>query len=144
MSEVHDYVHLALHLFANESTVVDKYPIELPFQIFPMNIKGLAGSLVTLVHYCCNWIVTYTFGFMMEWSTTGIWASPSASFTILILYVSLYIYLCLNKYSVGYSDRNIFYICCHLRCNCCVHWISGAGDQGTNTWRNTNINYQVF
>ncbi|KAJ0079128.1 hypothetical protein Patl1_22735 [Pistacia atlantica] len=40
-------------------------------EIFPMNVKAAAGSLVTLVYWSCSWVMTYTFNFMMEWSSAG-------------------------------------------------------------------------
>ncbi|GMY21376.1 sugar transporter ERD6-like 5 isoform X1 [Fagus crenata] len=40
-------------------------------EVFPMNVKGSAGSLVSLVNWLCSWIVTYNFNFMMEWSSAG-------------------------------------------------------------------------
>jgi SP family sugar porter-like MFS transporter len=36
-----------------------------------MNIKGSAGSLVSVANWTCAWIVTYAFNFMMEWSSAG-------------------------------------------------------------------------
>ncbi|XP_044482489.1 sugar transporter ESL1-like [Mangifera indica] len=40
-------------------------------EIFPMNVKATAGSLVTFVYWSCSWVMTYTFNFMMEWSPSG-------------------------------------------------------------------------
>nr|XP_034917980.1 sugar transporter ERD6-like 18 isoform X2 [Populus alba] len=40
-------------------------------EIFPLDVKASAGSLVTLVNWSASWIMTYSFSFMMEWSSTG-------------------------------------------------------------------------
>ena len=40
-------------------------------QIFSINIKGIAGSLVTLVSWFGSWLMTYAFNFLMSWSPSG-------------------------------------------------------------------------
>lgn len=40
-------------------------------EIFPINMKGSAGSLMSLVNWSCSWVVTYLFNFSMEWSSAG-------------------------------------------------------------------------
>nr|XP_023918123.1 sugar transporter ERD6-like 5 isoform X2 [Quercus suber] len=40
-------------------------------EIFPLNMKGSAGSLVSLVNWFSSWIVSYIFNFLMEWSSAG-------------------------------------------------------------------------
>ncbi|MBA0555588.1 hypothetical protein Golob_025759, partial [Gossypium lobatum] len=39
-------------------------------EIFPINIKGVAGSLVVLVNWLGAWAVSYTFNFLMSWSSS--------------------------------------------------------------------------
>ena len=40
-------------------------------QIFPIHVKGTAGSLVVLVNWLGAWVVSYTFNFLMSWSSPG-------------------------------------------------------------------------
>lgn len=40
-------------------------------EIYPINIKGVAGSLVTLSNWFFSWVVTYTFNYIFDWSPTG-------------------------------------------------------------------------
>ncbi|XP_077232362.1 sugar transporter ERD6-like 16 isoform X2 [Tasmannia lanceolata] len=40
-------------------------------EIFPINIKGTAGSLVTMVNWFGAWVVSYTFNYLMSWSSQG-------------------------------------------------------------------------
>ncbi|XP_062084652.1 sugar transporter ERD6-like 5 isoform X2 [Humulus lupulus] len=40
-------------------------------EIFPIYVKGSAGSLMTLVDSLCCWLVVYVFNFSMEWSSSG-------------------------------------------------------------------------
>ncbi|XP_019101539.1 PREDICTED: sugar transporter ERD6-like 5 isoform X2 [Camelina sativa] len=40
-------------------------------EIFPIDIKGPAGSLVTVVSWIGSWIISFTFNFLMNWSPAG-------------------------------------------------------------------------
>ncbi|KAJ1395162.1 hypothetical protein SESBI_33533 [Sesbania bispinosa] len=38
-------------------------------EIFPIHVKGTAGSLVVLINWLGAWVVSYTFNFLMSWSS---------------------------------------------------------------------------
>ncbi|XP_010550028.1 PREDICTED: sugar transporter ERD6 [Tarenaya hassleriana] len=40
-------------------------------EIFPMNVKVSAGTLVTLTNWSFGWIITYAFNFLMQWNAAG-------------------------------------------------------------------------
>lgn len=40
-------------------------------QIFPINIKVSAGTIVALTSWTSGWFVSYAFNFMFEWSAQG-------------------------------------------------------------------------
>ncbi|OAY61721.1 sugar transporter ERD6-like 7 [Manihot esculenta] len=46
-------------------------PWVLMSEIFPINIKGVAGSLATLVNWFGAWTISYTYNFLMSWSSYG-------------------------------------------------------------------------
>ena len=54
-----------------KSSVWLNYPFFFCPQIFPINVKGSAGSLVNLASWLCSWIVSYAFNFLMSWSSAG-------------------------------------------------------------------------
>ncbi|KDO48494.1 hypothetical protein CISIN_1g0484482mg, partial [Citrus sinensis] len=46
-------------------------PWVIMFEIFPLNIKGPGGSLVTLVNWIGSWAISYSFILLMTWSSCG-------------------------------------------------------------------------
>lgn len=56
-------------------------------EIFPINVKVSAGSLVTFTNWSVGWIITYTFNFMMEWSSSGTFFFYSVMCGVTILFV---------------------------------------------------------
>ncbi|XVF62699.1 hypothetical protein PTKIN_Ptkin09bG0029300 [Pterospermum kingtungense] len=60
-------------------------------EIFPINIKGVAGSLVVLVNWLGAWAVSYTFNFLMTWSSSGTFFVYSGFSAITVLYVALFV-----------------------------------------------------
>lgn len=59
-------------------------------EIFPINMKGIAGSLVTLVCWFGSWVITVTFNFLLAWSTEGtffLFAGISASAVFFVAYL---------------------------------------------------------
>ncbi|KAA8543191.1 hypothetical protein F0562_021314 [Nyssa sinensis] len=62
-------------------------PWVLMSEIFPINIKGVAGSLATLVNWIGAWAVSYTFNFLMSWSSYGTFVLYGAVNVLAILFV---------------------------------------------------------
>ncbi|KAJ7972850.1 Sugar transporter ERD6-like [Quillaja saponaria] len=56
-------------------------------EIFPINIKGRAGSLATLVNWFGAWLCSYTFNFLMSWSSYGTFILYAAINALAILFV---------------------------------------------------------
>lgn len=56
-------------------------------EIFPINIKGVAGSLATLVNWFGAWLCSYTFNYLMSWSSPGTFIVYAAINALGILFV---------------------------------------------------------
>ena len=112
-------------------------------QIFPINMKGSAGSLVTLVSWLGSWIVSYAFNFLMDWSSAGD-AKLVLSLNIDVILdanynmITLVFNLCLP------FSRNILHILKHMWLDCFVRSKVCTRDQGVNTWRNSSIIESIF
>ncbi|CAL5415853.1 unnamed protein product [Camellia sinensis] len=57
-------------------------------EIFPIHVKGIAGSLVVLVNWLGAWTVSYTFNFLMSWSSTGTFLFYSGFCALTVLFVA--------------------------------------------------------
>ncbi|KAA8545055.1 hypothetical protein F0562_019846 [Nyssa sinensis] len=58
-------------------------------EIFPINIKGSAGSLVNLANYFSAWIVSYAFNFLFEWSSSGVFFIFASICCLIPLFVAM-------------------------------------------------------
>ncbi|XP_039166442.1 sugar transporter ERD6-like 5 isoform X2 [Eucalyptus grandis] len=57
-------------------------------EIFPMNVKGPAGSLVNLVSWVGSWLVAYTFNYFFEWSSAGVFFAFSGICCSAVLFIA--------------------------------------------------------
>ncbi|XP_035548661.1 sugar transporter ERD6-like 7 [Juglans regia] len=56
-------------------------------EIFPINIKGRGGSLATQVNWFGAWLCSYTFNFLMSWSSYGTFILYGAINALAIVFV---------------------------------------------------------
>ncbi|KAJ0253804.1 Sugar transporter ERD6-like 17 [Hirschfeldia incana] len=70
ITPVFTFICVTLYI-ATYAIGVGGLPWVIMSEIFPINIKVTAGSLVTLVSWSSSSIVTYAFNFLFEWSTQG-------------------------------------------------------------------------
>ncbi|EEF37622.1 sugar transporter ERD6-like 7 [Ricinus communis] len=57
-------------------------------EIFPINIKGVAGSLATLMNWFGAWTISYTYNFLMSWSSYGTFIIYAAINALGIVFVA--------------------------------------------------------
>ncbi|KAF3595005.1 hypothetical protein DY000_02024006 [Brassica cretica] len=78
--KVHDMAHKAVPVLAvvgimvfiaSFSAGMGAMPWVVMSEIFPIDIKGVAGGMATLVNWFGAWAVSYTFNFLMSWSSYG-------------------------------------------------------------------------
>ncbi|GAB4829725.1 hypothetical protein Ancab_019379 [Ancistrocladus abbreviatus] len=63
-------------------------PWVLMSEVFPINVKGAAGSLVNLVHWFVAWIISYTYSFLFDWSSAGIFYLYAAVCGLTVIFVA--------------------------------------------------------
>ncbi|KAI4304515.1 hypothetical protein MLD38_040011 [Melastoma candidum] len=58
-------------------------------EIFPVNIKGVAGGFATLVNWFGAWLISYTFNYLMSWSSYGTFILYAAINLLGIVFIAL-------------------------------------------------------
>ncbi|CAM8890347.1 hypothetical protein QQ045_024315 [Rhodiola kirilowii] len=56
-------------------------------EIFPINVKGTAGSFATLVNWFGAWAVSYTYNYLISWSSCGTFVIYAAVNALAIVFV---------------------------------------------------------
>ncbi|PPD80914.1 hypothetical protein GOBAR_DD22148 [Gossypium barbadense] len=57
-------------------------------EIFPINVKGAAGSLAGLTGNICSWTVSYNFNFLFQWSSAGTFFIYSAICGVCVIFIA--------------------------------------------------------
>jgi SP family facilitated glucose transporter-like MFS transporter 8 len=60
-------------------------------EIFPAHVKGVAGSVATLINWFCSYAVTMIFNYMLLWSSTGSFWIFAAECVGTVVFVALYV-----------------------------------------------------
>jgi len=60
-------------------------------EILPINIKGLAGSIATLLNWMTSWVVTMTANLLLEWSSGGTFAIYAVVSAFTVVFVTLWV-----------------------------------------------------
>ncbi|KAH7856741.1 hypothetical protein Vadar_005002 [Vaccinium darrowii] len=77
-----------LIFIASFSIGMGAVPWVIMSEIFPIHLKGVAGSLVVLVNWLGAWAVSYTFNFLMSWSSSGTFFVYSAFCALTVIFVA--------------------------------------------------------
>ncbi|KAJ7558999.1 hypothetical protein O6H91_04G065100 [Diphasiastrum complanatum] len=96
MSQMETFVSILaltslLVYIASFSLGIGPVPWIIMSEVFPARVKGLAGSLATLVNWFCAWIVTMTFNLLLAWSSTGSFFIFSGVCAFTVVFVALYV-----------------------------------------------------
>ncbi|KAK2657195.1 hypothetical protein Ddye_010247 [Dipteronia dyeriana] len=70
---------------------VGAIPWVIMSEILPVNIKGLAGSIATLLNWMTSWAVTMTANLLLTWSTGGTFTIYTMASALLIAFVALWV-----------------------------------------------------
>ncbi|CAN0914327.1 Sugar transporter ERD6-like 5 [Linum grandiflorum] len=57
-------------------------------EVFPINIKGTAGSLVTFLNWSSSWFVTYFFNFVVLWNAAGTFFIFSGIWVLGVMFIA--------------------------------------------------------
>lgn len=60
-------------------------------EILPVNIKGLAGSIATLLNWFVSWLVTMTANMLLAWSSGGTFTLYALVCGFTVVFVSLWV-----------------------------------------------------
>ncbi|KAH0880136.1 hypothetical protein HID58_067530 [Brassica napus] len=76
-----------LVFFVSITVGIGGIPWVMVSEMTPINVKGSAGTLCNLTSWSCNWFVSYTFNFLFQWSTSGVFFIYSIISGLGILFV---------------------------------------------------------
>ncbi|CAH2053216.1 unnamed protein product [Thlaspi arvense] len=92
----YDYLHnytpistfIGVLVFLTSITIgIGGIPWVMVSEMTPINIKGSSGTLCNLTSWSSNWFVSYTFNFLFQWSSSGVFFIYSMISGVGILFV---------------------------------------------------------